>query len=202
MNSEHLLLRPARKRNLAPRLRQNYPTGKSILIFRNRVKPHNQKYSASPAGANQCFTCRVSPDERGGSRSSRNARWDAVDARACERRTLAIADGEAVWSWRRDAGAKLVRSKLLRGDGDNKPAHRGEHEISRQPLRRESRIASAGPVCSCAFFEAHVAHETAGAARIRLPCALLFFRGCQSTQSSGALHAATMRTHTLLLFEI
>ena len=37
----------------------------------------------------------------------------------------ARAYGEVVWSWRRDAGAKLVRSKLLRGDGDNKPAPPG-----------------------------------------------------------------------------
>ena len=34
----------------------------------------------------------------------------------------AKAYGEVVWSWRRDAGVKLLRSKLLRGDGDNKPA--------------------------------------------------------------------------------
>jgi hypothetical protein len=27
-------------------VRQNNPTGKSLLIFRNRVKPGNQKYSA------------------------------------------------------------------------------------------------------------------------------------------------------------
>src|SRR5216110_2574494 len=37
----------------------------------------------------------------------------------------AKAYGEVVWSWRRDAGAKLVRSTLLRGDGDNKPAPPG-----------------------------------------------------------------------------
>jgi hypothetical protein len=29
-------------------LRQIDPTGKSLLIFRNRVKPRNQKYFASP----------------------------------------------------------------------------------------------------------------------------------------------------------
>jgi len=32
----------------------------------------------------------------------------------------ADADGEAAWSWRRDAGVKLLRSKLLGGDGGNK----------------------------------------------------------------------------------
>ena len=29
----------------------------------------------------------------------------------------AKAYGEVVWSWRRDAGAKFLRSELLRGDG-------------------------------------------------------------------------------------
>jgi hypothetical protein len=33
---------------------------------------------------------------------------------------MRVADGEVVWSWLPDAGAKLVRSKLLRGDGGNK----------------------------------------------------------------------------------
>jgi hypothetical protein len=32
----------------------------------------------------------------------------------------AEAYGEVVWSWRRDAGVKLLRSKLLRGDGGKK----------------------------------------------------------------------------------
>jgi hypothetical protein len=36
----------ARKRNLDPQLRQINTRGKSLLIFRNRVKPGNQKYSA------------------------------------------------------------------------------------------------------------------------------------------------------------
>jgi hypothetical protein len=34
------------KRNVDASLRQINPTGKSLLIFRNRVKPGNQKYSA------------------------------------------------------------------------------------------------------------------------------------------------------------
>jgi hypothetical protein len=43
----------------------------------------------------------------------------------------------------RDAFAKRRRQ--------SKPGLRGEHVISRKPLRRECRIASAEPVCSCAF---------------------------------------------------
>jgi hypothetical protein len=48
------------------------------------------------------------------------------------------------------------------------PGRRGEHEISRKPPCREGRIASAEPVCSCAFSILHFARETAGAARTRL----------------------------------
>ena len=53
------------------------------------------------------------------------------------------------------------------GDGGKKAGRRGEHSISRKPLRRECRIASAEPVCSCAFVLCTFAHETAGAARTR-----------------------------------
>src|SRR5207247_2245811 len=45
----------------------------------------------------------------------------------------AKAYGEVVWSWRRDAGAKLC-GKCPAGDGDNKPAHRGEHGVSRKAI--------------------------------------------------------------------
>ena len=52
------------------------------------------------------------------------------------------------------AGVKFARS--LRSLGmtvTNKLwSRRGEHGISRKPLRREGRNASAEPVCSCAFF--------------------------------------------------
>src|SRR6202051_3995386 len=96
-----------------------------------------------------------------------------------------FADGEAVWSWRPDAGVKLAGS-IPPMTVARKPGHRGEHGISRNPLRRESRIASAGPVCSCAFFLCIFAHETAGAARTRLSLRpLVLFRGWQSTQTSG-----------------
>ena len=44
----------------------------------------------------------------------------------------AKAYGEVVWSWRRDAGVKLA--EVSASDGDNKPAHRGEHEVSRKTI--------------------------------------------------------------------
>src|ERR1700759_243689 len=43
-----------------------------------------------------------------------------------------------------------------------------------KPLRREGRIASAEPVCSCAFSYVQLAHETAGAARTRSSLRPLF----------------------------
>ena len=53
-------------------------------------------------------------------RNVNNARWDAVDAALAQDESKQPADGEVVWSWRRDAGVKFVRSKLLRGDGGKK----------------------------------------------------------------------------------
>ena len=76
---------------------ESRPSGKSLLIFRNRVKPENQKYSAFAVGQISGMNPPVSPDKRGGSRSSRNARWDAVDADA-PLTNGAEAYGEDVWS--------------------------------------------------------------------------------------------------------
>ena len=46
-------------------------------------------------------------------------------------------------------------------------AHRGEHVISRKAIAQGMSDVLRCPVCSCAHFLVHVAHETAGAARIR-----------------------------------
>ena len=77
----------------------------------------------------------VSPDKRGGSRSSRNARWDALDAGGAADESVDLADGEVVWSWRRDAGVKFLRSKRFSGTTvARKPVHRGEPDISRKTI--------------------------------------------------------------------
>ena len=47
----------------------------------------------------------------------------------------AEAYGEVVWSWRRDAGAKLAGS-IPPATVANKPAHRGELEVSRKTIAR------------------------------------------------------------------
>ena len=59
-------------------------------------------------------------------------RWarDAMDALASGAFLApdenAKAYGEVVWSWRRDAGAKFLRSKLLGDDGGKKSPLTGE----------------------------------------------------------------------------
>jgi hypothetical protein len=60
-------------------LRQISPTGKSLLIFRNGVKPLLQKYFCFRLTQIRCISKPSRPD-RGALRTSRNAGRDAVDA--------------------------------------------------------------------------------------------------------------------------
>jgi hypothetical protein len=50
--------------------------------------------------------------------------------RGCRKTNGARADGEVVWFWRLDAGAKSGGS-FPRGDGGKKADHRGDHEGNR-----------------------------------------------------------------------
>jgi hypothetical protein len=75
-------------------IQQINPTGKSP---QNPVQPFAQKYSAFAVGQITDLTSPVSPDERGGSRSSRTCggmRW----TRELRLTSVTRADGEAVWS--------------------------------------------------------------------------------------------------------
>ena len=99
-----------------------YPTGKSpLLIFRSHVKPKNQKYSAFHVGQINGTSSAIPAHPRGVSRSSRcvgsGMRWTLWRQAFLTPGENAKAYGEVVWSWRRDAGAKFLRSKLFRGDG-------------------------------------------------------------------------------------
>jgi len=56
------------------------PTGKSLADFQElRVQSLAQKYSTFAVGQITALNPRVSRRMRGGSRSSRTLRWDAVD---------------------------------------------------------------------------------------------------------------------------
>jgi len=133
--------------------------------------------------ANQWFLSARLTQMRGGSRSSRTRggmRW----TRKPRLTSVVDADGEVVWSWRPDAGVKFVRRNSC-GRRWQKAGHRGERAISRKPLRREGRMLSAELVCSCACCYAHIAHETAGAARTRLSLRPLFFGGSETDANLG-----------------
>jgi len=48
------------------------------------------------------------------------------------------ADGEVVWSWRPDAGVKLVMMlRITPAMVARKPGHQGERVISRKPVAQE-----------------------------------------------------------------
>jgi hypothetical protein len=64
---------------------------------------------------------------------------DAIDHETND----AIADGEVVWSWRPDAGAKFAKTRFARpaGDGGKKARFTGEITYKPlKPLRRECRM--------------------------------------------------------------
>jgi hypothetical protein len=50
-------------------------------------------------------------------------RW----TRQCRKTSDTDADGEGVWSWRPDAGAKFSRKQFRESDGAKEPGPRGEH---------------------------------------------------------------------------
>ena len=86
------------------------PSGKSLLIFRNSVKPRNQKYSASHFWKSELQLRILGPHE--GRFAIVTMRWaevvmDALASGVSAPDENAEAYGQVVWSWRRDAGAKL-----------------------------------------------------------------------------------------------
>jgi hypothetical protein len=100
--------------------------------------------------------------------------------------SVVLADGEVVWSWRPDAGVKFVRSNSC-GRRWQKAGHRGEREVNRKTIAQGRPDASAEPVCSCAHFFVHFAHETAGAARTRLSLRPLLSGGSETDANLGHL---------------
>jgi hypothetical protein len=129
----------------------------------------------------------VPPDKRGGSR--RHERAVGCGGRgARNRRGRAIRTAKSCGPDAPMAGVKFARSsRFLGATVTNKLwSHRGEHEISRKPLRREGRTASAEPVCSCAFCLLFLHTRPRVQRAPGLPCAL-FLLGRTNLQSSGEI---------------
>src|SRR6185369_17053366 len=62
-------------------------------------------------------------------------------------------------------------------------------------------MLSAGPVCSCAHFFVHIAHETAGAARTRSSLRPLTMERDKRSPTTRALRAARSRIHVPCSFK-
>ena len=71
--------------------------------------------------AGRVFPCERSAGARTNGAANRLDETGRMGTRSGESFGGTGADGEVVWSWRPGAGAKFVRSKLLRNDGGNKP---------------------------------------------------------------------------------
>jgi hypothetical protein len=169
-----------------------------ILISGNCVKSKNKNISLL-ISVNQNYNPRRLIPERGVDRRHRTLGWDAVDAGSVGAffapDEALSAYGEVVWSWRRDAGAKPAEQSA--GDGDNKPAHRGEHDISRKAIAQGMSECFRSPVCSCAPMR-NLWHMRPRVQRAPgIPCALCLSRGTTNLDSSGANQAA--RTPQLVI---
>jgi hypothetical protein len=108
-------------------------TGKSLLIFRNRVKPRNQKYSAFVLTQINPITPLVSRRMRGvGHRHERAVRCDGRRWR--DRRTRRKRTAKSCGSGAAVLALSPREAKLLGGDGGKRAVLRGEHEVSRKAI--------------------------------------------------------------------
>jgi hypothetical protein len=165
-------------------------TGKSLLIFRSRVKPPKSKIFRFAPDPNQFTDSHRLVPARGADRaSSRNAGRDAVDAAASgeQQRAGRMMLARTAKSCRSDAP---MPASSLRGAAQatvsNKHGHRGEHEVSRKTIARgmpgNSGVTVVTNSCVCFF-----THEAAGALGIRHSLRPLLSRGANgSCKTSGA----------------
>ena len=101
------------------------PDGQITPARKNLSSPRAKNISLFPKSKISRMFATVPPHQRGVSRSSRT--WGGMRWTRSRRQTTdAGADGQAVWSWRSEAGAKFLGSKLLRDDGGNQAMVTGE----------------------------------------------------------------------------
>src|ERR1700752_3965414 len=110
---------------------------------------------------------------------------DAVASGVFHRTKTSAADGEVVWSWRRDPGATLAGSTRA-DNGGKKGRSPGRARISRKTIAR-GKPGCLGCTCSLTRVHSHlaVAHGTAGAVSARLSLRPLSERGTANLQNSG-----------------
>jgi hypothetical protein len=108
-------------------------------------------------------------------------RW----TRQCRKTSDTGADGEGVWSWRPDAGAKsAMMLRIAPMTGAKEPGPRGEHDISRKTIAQGMpAVAAYLWLLTGVLF---VAHAAAGALRSRHSLRPLAYRGTPTSHQLGA----------------
>jgi hypothetical protein len=104
-----------------------------------------------------------------------NVEWDAVDASSATDERGLLAYGEAVWSWRPDAGAKFATAlnASRRWRGQESPVPGESAEETARPLRGECRMIPVRPLWILVrILKLLSAHEAAGALGTGIPRAL------------------------------
>jgi hypothetical protein len=125
-----------------------------------------------------CILRAVPPRQEG--RTRRHERGVGCGGRFGDARRAALeADGEVVWSWRPDAGAKLSQGTIpAKVTGAKEPGPRGEHEVTVKTIAQGRPDDPAPPVVTTVcFLPMHTGRGCELAPG--LPCALLLLEGHQ-----------------------
>ena len=174
-------LPPAQAQIAARGMRPIGTTGKSV----KPVQSLRKKYSASRATQITPITPRVSSTQGAlaTSRTRGEMRWTRralADVRRLMRTAKSCGSGAAVLA------LSPREATLLWGDGGKRAVLRGEHEVSRNSSRRESRDASAA-LYARVRVPMRKLHTRPRVQRAPgFPCALAFRGGRKFKQSSGA----------------
>jgi hypothetical protein len=133
------------------------------------VQTFTQKYSAFAVGQITDLSLRVSPDERGVAHVT-NARVRCGGRESCDGRAWLMRTAKSCGP---DAPV-LASSLWIRSQATvaRKPVTGESPKETVKPSRRESRDASAGPVCSCAHFLVHLHTRPRVQRAPGFPCAL------------------------------
>src|SRR6202012_2732304 len=126
------------------------------------VQPRYGKYSYSVFQKLVIYFAH--PASTRGAYRDRHGRWkrDAMDAAARARRTRAERTAKPCGPGPPMLGSSCAKQMVRPTTGANKPVPRGEHGVSRKPLRREGRCFGVPVVILCALFLPTLAHKAAG----------------------------------------
>jgi hypothetical protein len=114
-----------------------------------------------------------------------------MDAGRVDATSGMAADGEIVWSWRSDAGAKFV-GDILRGDGGNQAWSPGRSRISRNTIAQGRPDDPLSPVVLPRAFLLHADPGCGGHPVFPAPSV---FRGLRSMHNSGVSRRGTAKAY-------